>query len=159
MNNNVIGHVILEGAFTAEDTIITGNGRRVTATGTLQDMDVKNRNGRIYSKVDLEPQLRDPRLKELLDTGNLCGEAGHPLSDDLTRQQTIDPKLTCVRFLKVWTESNQILGNFQGTNNDYGNTFDQDLRCGIKPAFSLRALGSIEPKNGQAYVKNIKIIT
>ena len=51
MSNKVIGSIILEGATTAEDTIITtasGNNKRVIAEGTLQDMDVENRNKRIY---------------------------------------------------------------------------------------------------------------
>ncbi len=156
-----IGSIILEGAAAMEDAVIsdTGNGKRVIAEGTLQDMDVENRNRRIYAREDLLPEINGPRMKELLKAGSLLGEAGHPLSNDLARQQTIDPKLVCVRFLKVWTEDNLVKAQFKGTNNDYGETFDQDLREGVKPAFSLRALGSIENINGKAYVKNIKIIT
>lgn len=155
-----IGSIILEGATTVEDTLITGNGgKRVIAEGTLQDMDVENRNKRIYSKNDLVPEINGPRMTELIKAKQFCGEYGHPLSDDLVRQQTIDPKLVCVRFEKVWVEGNLVKARFQGTNNDYGSYFDQDLREGCKPAFSLRALGGIENINGKAYVKNIKIIT
>ena len=156
-----IGSIILEGAAAMEDTVIsdTGNGKRVIAEGTLQDMDVENRNRRIYAREDLLPEINGPRMKELLKAKELVGETAHPLSNDLARQQTIDPKLACVRYLKIWTEDNLIKAQFKGTNNDYGETFDQDLREGVKPAFSLRALGSIENINGKAYVKNIKIIT
>ena len=158
--SKIIGNIILEGAVTAEDSIITNrNGKRVVAEGTLQDMDVENRNRRIYAKADLVPEINGPRMQELIKTGNFKGENGHPLSDDLVRQQTIDPKLTCVKFLKVWVDGNLVRGQFCGTNNDYGKEFDEDLRCGEKPSFSLRALGGIEDHNGKAYVKNIKIIT
>lgn len=160
MANPVIANIILEGATTVEDSIITnGNNKRVEAEGTLQDMDVENRNRRIYAKADLIPEINGPRMKELIEAKQFCGEYGHPLSEDLVRQQTIDPKLVCVRFNKVWTEGNLVKARFQGTNNDYGEYFDRDLRDGCKPAFSLRALGAIENVNGKAYVKGIKIIT
>lgn len=160
MDNPIIANIILEGATTVEDSLITdGNGKRVVAEGTLQDMDVENRNRRIYAKTDLLPEINGPRMTELIKAKQFCGEYGHPLSDDLVRQQTIDPKLVCVRFNKVWVEDNLVKARFQGTNNDYGSYFDQDLRDGCKPAFSLRALGAIENVNGKAYVKGIKIIT
>lgn len=160
MADSIIGNIILEGATTVEDSIITnGNGKRVLAEGTLQDMDVENRNRRIYAKKDLLPEINGPRMTELIKAKQFCGEYGHPLSEDLVRQQTIDPKLVCVRFEKVWTEGNLVRARFRGTNNDYGSYFDQDLREGCLPAFSLRALGAIENINGKAYVKGIKIIT
>jgi len=158
--DKIIANIILEGAATVEDSIITdGNGKRVVAEGTLQDMDVENRNKRIYAKADLIPEINGPRMTELIKAKQFCGEYGHPLSDDLVRQQTIDPKLVCVRFNKVWVEDNLVKARFQGTNNDYGEYFDRDLRDGCKPAFSLRALGAIENVSGKAYVKGIKIIT
>ena len=151
MSNRVIANIILEGATTVEDSIITGgSGKRVEAEGTLQDMDVENRNRRVYMKNDLLPEINGPRMTELIKAKQFCGEYGHPLSDDLVRQQTIDPKLVCVRFNKVWTEGNLVKARFQGTNNDYGEYFDRDLRDGCKPAFSLRALGAIENVNGKA---------
>lgn len=160
MDNKVIGNIILEGAVAVEDSIVVGqNPKRVVAEGTLQDMNVENRNRRIYATEDLAPEVNGPRMQELIRTGNFKGENGHPLSDDLVRQQTIDPKLVCVKFLKVWTKGDLIRAQFCGTNNAYGQEFDDDLRCGEKPSFSLRALGGIESKNGKAYVKNIKIIT
>ena len=163
--NNVIGSIILEGGATAEDTIITDKIKnykgkdRVVAEGTLQDMDVENRNRRIYSKADLMPEINGPRMKELIKAKDFKGELGHPLTDDLVRQQNIDPKLVCVSFTKIWVDGNKVKGQFKGTNNAYGDEFDLDLREGCKPAFSLRALGSIENIGGKAYVKNIKIIT
>lgn len=160
MPTKKIGSIILEGATTVEDTIISdGKSGKLIGEGTLQDMDVENRNHRIYAKPDMVPEVNGPRLKELINARSLLSEWGHPLSDDLVRQQTIDPKLCCCRFNKVWVEGNLIKGQFEATNNDYGKAFDQDLREGVKPAFSLRALGSIENVNGKAYVKGVKIIT
>lgn len=160
MNNNIVGSIILEGASKSEDAIIVeGNSKRVIAEGTLQDLDVENRNHRIYAKKDIEPEINGPRMKELIKAKSFKGEMGHPLTNDIVRQQTIDPKLTCVNFLKVWLDGNLVKAQFKGTNNEYGEYFDQDLREGVKPAFSLRALGAIENVNGKAYVRGIKVIT
>ena len=158
---DIVGSIILEGAHTSEDTVIVDGmkSKRVIAEATLQDMDVENRNHRIYAKKDLEPEINGPRMKELLDNGYFLSEYGHPLSNDIVRQQTIDPKLTCARFHKIWTEGNLVKGQYSGTLNNYGETVDQDLRAGYKPAFSLRALGAIENIGGKAYVKGIKVIT
>lgn len=165
MQNRYIGSIILEGAATAEDAIIIGENKgngvkhRIIAEGTLQDADILNRNKRIYAKEDLFPEINGPRMKELINTRNMKGEAGHPLDDSLIRQQTIDPTKVCVEYLKIWTEGNKVKAHFKGTQNDLGDYFNADLADGCKPAFSLRALGGIENINGNAYVKGIKIIT
>lgn len=161
-----IGYYILNEAPDPEilDARVTSNsklGNRVIAEGTLQRTGSKNRNGRIYLKEDLEPELHAPRQRELFKAKMMKGEMGHPDPGQggLARQQTIDPKLTCVEFLdKFWMEGDLVKGRFKGTNNDLGEYFNLDLLEGAKPAFSLRALGSIESSRGMSYVKNLKFI-
>ena len=46
-----------------------------------------------------------------------------------------------------------------GTNNEYGRNFNADLEEGCSPAWSLRALGSIEQTRRGAEVKNLRLIT
>ena len=46
-----------------------------------------------------------------------------------------------------------------GTNNELGKAFDLDLKEGVKPAWSLRALGSINQTSRGAEVKNLRLIT
>lgn len=162
MNNQVIGNIILESSFKAEDTrIIKETAGKVEATGILQDLGVTNRNGRIYELKDMKPEVEGDRLqKELIPNGDCVGEAGHPQSTELSRQSTIDPKSVCVRYTKIWIEGNDIRGNFRGTNNSYGEEFNADLLEGVKPSFSLRALGSVDrERNGKCYVRNIHVVT
>lgn len=154
-----IGYIINDIVTEATNVSVSNNTGKPIAEGILQDTNVDNRNGRYYDSKDLFPELKSERFLELLHTGNLKGENGHPMSQDVRRQSTIDPNNTVVKFLDVWTEGNNIMARFTGTNNELGRSFDQDLLCGEKPSFSLRALGSIENKNGHAYVKNIRIIT
>ena len=161
MNSQVIGHIIHEAVTESNATIIGENNQKVYATGIIQDLGVENRNGRIYEAKDMRPEIEGDRIqKELIPAGYMRGHAGHPSSTDLSVQSVIDPKLCCVQFDKIWLEGNDIHANFHATNNEYGKAFNQDLLDGCKPAFSLRALGSVDrSRNGKCYVKNIRIIT
>lgn len=138
--------------------LVDRTGRRVVGEGRLQRANRKNRNGRFYDDKELFPQLVCARTKELLKTG-FGSENGHPMSKDLVRQQTIDPNNVVAYFLKLWTDGDYIMGNFRGSNLPIGEAFDQDLRDGFLPAWSLRALGGIEETARGAEVKGVKVIT
>ena len=160
MSSSIIPYIIHESPTTAAVTRITEEkSGRIVAEAVLQDMDTENRNHRIYTSKELLPQLVCERTKELLDTGNMKGENGHPMSKELARQQTIDPNNVVVKFLKFWTEGNKVKAQFKGCNNRLGDEFNRDLLDDEKPSFSLRALGGIDLRNGKAYVKNVKLIT
>jgi hypothetical protein len=161
MINNTIAYIICESDIVANDARITNeriNGKAV-GEGILQTAEETNRNGRFYSKDELFPQLTAPRTIELLEAGYLRAEMGHPLSKDLQRQATIDDTKTCARFLKLWTEGFNIWGRFTATNNKYGAAFNADLLEGCSPAWSLRALGSVDKTARGLEVKNIRLIT
>lgn len=163
--NRPIGYVICETATTVNEVepaqIISENknDHRVIAKGTLQEANEKNRNGRYYDSRDLFPELVSARTVELIKSGNLRAENGHPLSKDLVRQQTIDPEHTVAIFLKLWTEGNLIKALFRGTNDARGEEFNQDLLDGFSPSWSLRALGTIQNTSKGAEVKGLKVIT
>jgi hypothetical protein len=163
---NNIGYIINEAA-PEEPTktelvneIQCGSRRRVVGKGILQSGNEKNRNGRYYdTQKELSPQVVCPRTLELIKHGRLLGENGHPLSKDLSRQQQIIESLCSVRYLKVWMEGNDVWAWYVGHNNALGDTFDDNLRSGIDPSFSLRALGSVNNTSKGAEVVNLKIIT
>jgi hypothetical protein len=157
-----IGYVICETATTSKDTpvkIISRNETKLIGEGILQDMNVRNRNGRFYDSRDLSPEIKSPRTLELLNSGNLRAENGHPMSKDIARQQTIDPSNTTAIFVKLWTDGDDIKSWFRGTNNAQGEEFNQDLIDGFWPSWSLRALGSIENTRRGAEVKGVRVIT
>lgn len=162
-NPNNIGYIIIETATTSDDVpparVTKRYKNRLVAQGILQEAEMTNRNRRWYSKGELFPQLTDPRQQELLRTGNMRGENGHPLDKDIARQQTIDPNNCVVIYTKFWTEGNFVMGEFFGTFNEKGEEFNADLEAGFSPSFSLRALGSIVNTHRGAEVKNIKLIT
>lgn len=156
-----VGYIICENLTPVKDMKIVGktpSGKPI-GEGILQEVEEDNRNGRYYEKSELFPQLQTERTKELLKTGNFKGENGHPMTNDIKRQATIDPNNVVVKFLDIWTEGNFIKARFTGTNNALGESFNKDMLDGELPSFSLRALGTIVNKNGHACVRNIKLIT
>jgi len=157
-----IGYVIIETATCMHETemkIVDNDGRRVTAEVILQDMNIQNRNKRFYSDKEMKPALKADRLTELVATGNLYGEEGHPMSKEIYRQQIIEPSLRCNKIVKFWVDGNDIKAHIKGSNNSYGEAFNLDLMDGDKPSFSLRALGTVNQTSRGAEVENITIIT
>ena len=160
--NIPIGWVLCESSM-EEDALtkpklLNTDDRRVIGEARFQRGNKKNRNGRWYDTKDLASQIVCPRSLELLKTG-WGSENGHPMSKDLIRQQTIDPNNVVAFILKLWMDGDFVMGNFKGSNLPIGEAFDQDLRDGMLPAWSLRALGTVENTNRGAEVKGVKIIT
>lgn len=159
-----LGYVVIETATTSSDImpakiVEKRPDGRVLAEGCLQEANMKNRNNRFYDSRDLFPELVAPRQLELLRTGNMRGENGHPLSKDLIRQQTIDPNNCVCIYTKFWTDGDFVMGQYFGTYNQLGEEFNKELIAGMSPSFSLRALGTIKNTGRGAEVKGIKLIT
>ena len=81
------------------------------------------------------------------------------MSDDLKRILTIDPKMICHRIVSHTVTNEFCRGVIETLDTEYGRDMTKCILQGMNPAFSLRALGSIENIDGKAYVKNIKVIT
>lgn len=157
--NKKIGYIITESTIEASNIDLVEKGRRVIGRGRLQTADEVNRNRRIYELSELTREINCARTKELLEAGYMRAESGHPMSKELSRQQTIDPSNTCAIFKTLEMKELDVIGTFIGTNNALGEAFDQDLRDGYKPAWSLRALGSIEETPKGSCVRNLRLIT
>lgn len=146
-----------EKVVSCETVNINRNGF-VTAEGVLQVGEKENRNRRFYSTEDLYSEIYSDRIRELVTTGNFKGEAGHPLDLNLSRQQKVDGTLEQVWFTKLWMEGPLVKAQFRGTNNELGRSFNEDLKDGQLPSFSLRSIGSIKNSGGRNQVTNLRII-
>ena len=140
------------------ETVNVGRNGFVTAEGVLQVGEKENRNRRFYSTEDLHGEIYSDRIRELVTTGNFKGEAGHPLDLNLSRQQKVDGTLEQVWFTKLWMEGPLVKAQFRGTNNELGRSFNEDLKDGQLPSFSLRSIGSIKNNGGRNQVTNLRII-
>lgn len=158
--NMKIGYAILEDMHTPTDIkVVKEFDDRLVAEACLQEAEEENRNGRSYMTEDLTREQQCKRTRELLAAGYMLGEAGHPTDTSIIRQQTIAPDNTAVRYLKYWMDGPKWMAHYTGTNNSLGEAVDKDLRHGYKPAFSMRALGSLENINGRNVVRDLKYIT
>lgn len=159
--DETIGVLISESTATEVEFKVTEEHRNgfLVAEGILQEANEVNRNKRFYPLEELQRAIISPRVQELVKSGNLKGEAGHPTDTSLARQTKIDPTLEQVWYLKLWMDGPFVKGRFRGTNNELGRSFNEDLRCGQKPSFSLRAVGALSNENGRLTVRKMQMIT
>lgn len=127
----------------------------------LQSLDVRNRNMRIYKKTAVEAGLKAPEISELIDKGKWLGEAGHPITKDIQRIATVDPKYTSHRIIKWWLDGNLVKATVETLDDGlYGTKLTKGIIQGITPSFSLRALAMLEKNKTTSYVnKPPRIIT
>ena len=121
---------------------------------TLQDFNVKNRNGRIYMGDAMIPSLQADHIMELQRNGSWYGEAGHPMVEDVKRILTIDPKLISHRIVKHNVDRYKCTGTIETLDTFYGKQMTKNTLQGMNPAFSLRALAPLVKKpDGTSVVK------
>lgn len=162
MLDNKIGYIICESSTVnspKEAVVLDNRNGLVVIETVLQDADNLNRNRRYYAKEELFPALQSARIKELIKNRSFFGEASHPMSQDLSRQQTIDLGRVSHEILEIKTEGNLVKGIVKATPTKFGKEFNDFVLDGTKPAFSLRALGSIANTKRGAEVKNINVIS
>jgi hypothetical protein len=153
MAQKIKGYLICESSTFAQPTIVSpSKTNRVTIKTTLQDADVRNRNKRIYPKSVIENGLQSEFIKERMATKTFFGEAGHPLKPDIQRQLYLDQSNISHVITKLWWEGNILKGFVEAANTARGADFDGLVRQGSKVGFSLRAVGPITEKRGDAVV-------
>ena len=162
MSENINGFILCEETSSNVEFKVKGVDNKngfIIAEGILQEGNEVNRNKRSYPTAELVKAINSPRTRELVESGNLKGEAGHPTDSSIVRQTKIDPTLEQVWYTKLWMDGDYVMGHFTGTSNELGRSFNEDLRRGQKPSFSLRAVGSLVNENGKMTVRNMQMIT
>ena len=162
MSENINGFILCEETSSNVEFKVKGVDNKngfIIAEGILQEGNEVNRNKRSYPTAELAKAINSPRTRELVESGNLKGEAGHPTDSSIVRQTKIDPTLEQVWYTKLWMDGDYVMGHFTGTSNELGRSFNEDLRRGQKPSFSLRAVGSLVNENGKMTVRNMQMIT
>ena len=164
MKPNNIGHIILEGNNVGYPDSVKlihegfGPSGKVLFEATLQTANERNRNGRWYSSEDLSREVKAPRTRELLEAQALKGEQGHPLDKSLERQTVIWEPNCSVKYLDIWMSGNDVKAKVTTTSNALGKALNEEILEGYKPAFSLRALGSLQQTKNGAEVHNLRVI-
>lgn len=124
----------------------------------LQSFNVFNRNIRKYVGKVMVPAYNAPHIIELEQKKSWCGEAGHPMSDDVKRILTIDPKGVSHKVLSHTVNENFCDGIIQTLNDGtgFGTKMARMILQGMEVAFSLRALANMVTKNNGESVIDTK---
>lgn len=160
MRQDILGACLINelGDPSTPKTIGESNGRPIIES-KLMTGEMLNRNNRFYNSSEIKAEVYSSRTKELLVAKTMLGEAGHPITTDITRQSSIDPKCISHNILDMWMDADTVYGKITGTPNEYGDLFSNLIREGSQLAFSLRALGTIIKTEKGMQVKNPKMIT
>ena len=115
-------------------------------TGILATCEVKNGNGRYYSK-DLWQREID-KYMELVKENRACGELDHPES------QVVNLKNVSHNIKDISWDGDNIMGTIEILPTPSGNILKALIDNGIKVGVSSRGMGSLEQRNGANYVKS-----
>ncbi len=138
-----MNYIIYESAVESPIGSVVSNGNVVEFTATLQEADVKNRNGRIYPKQVIMDGIKNPVIQEKLRTHTLFGECGHPYSQDLARQTNVDMRNAAFMIESFWWEGNLLKGKCKTLDTACGRDMAGLIKEGCQLSFSMRGQGQV----------------
>jgi hypothetical protein len=104
--------------------------------GILATVEVKNGNGRYYSKELWERELE--KYNVLVKERRACGELDHPDS------QVINLKNVSHNISKLWWDGDNVMGSIELLPTPSGNILKALIEAGIKVGVSSRGMGSLK---------------
>lgn len=160
-DQKVLGYIINEQTKAIRPKILESNDLFLKFRADLQDGDEINRNRRLYGTPVLAEGIIAPHLKVLIETKNLFGECGHPLSMDINRQKTIDMLRASHLITKLYMDGNMVKSEIETANNTAGRDFRGLIEQGCLAAFSMRGFSKVvEQKKDYADIKGpLHIVT
>lgn len=142
-----------------------GNFYKLKFRAKLQERDVKNNNGRMYTDLALRTIV--DQLAHKATERKLLGELDHPtpqgdLESRMKRSSTIRLKDACVVYTRLEYDGKFIVADCETLTNDPGMNLYRLLKDKIGIGFSLRAFGSSKPgPNGAVLIdgSDLKALT
>lgn len=104
--------------------------------GILATAEVKNGNGRYYSKKIWDREIN--KYKENVNNGTSTGELDHPEST------IINLKNVCHRITEIWWDGNHIMGKIEILPTPSGNILKALIDSGVTVGVSSRGMGSVK---------------
>jgi len=120
----------------------SGDGKKnYKIRGIFMETETKNRNGRVYRKANLFPEVQR-YIQKYVDFGRALGELGHPEGPTLNLER-VAHKITGLKF-----DGNNIIGEAKILDTPYGNIVKNLMDEGVKLGVSSRGMGSLKEING-----------
>lgn len=104
--------------------------------GVLATPEVKNGNGRYYSKELWEREIN--KYMDLVKERRACGELDHPDS------QVINLKNVSHNIVEIWWDGHDIMGKIEILPTPSGNILKALIESNIKVGVSSRGMGSLK---------------
>lgn len=152
--NNQISNVIVEGVAGIEDEFSLENPYLYCV---LQKCDILNRNGRIYPKEVLKPEVE--KYLDNIKNGSSAGETDHPEGEAV-----ISIRNTSFRVVDCWWKGNTLMGKiFLPITRGYkengivshhpADKLAHDILNGFQYGVSSRGTGNVKKVNGKLVVQ------
>ena len=120
---------------TLTETRKSPNGNSIVE-GILATVEIKNGNGRYYSKELWGREL--DKYNVLVKERRACGELDHPDS------QIINLKNVSHNIAKIWWDGDNVMGSIELLPTPSGNILKALIGAGIKVGVSSRGMGSLK---------------
>ena len=120
--------------------------------GVFAQADKKNRNGRVYPKPIMENAV-NKYVQTQVNKKRAVGELNHPEGPTVNLDK-VSHLITDLKF-----EGNDVVGKAQVLDTPMGKIVKGLLEGGVQLGVSTRGMGSLENRNGVAYVKDDFILS
>lgn len=121
--------------------------KKYVIEGVFAQADQKNRNGRVYPKAIMENAV-NKYVTDQVSKKRAVGELNHPEGPTVNLDK-VSHLITDLRF-----EGNNVVGKAQILDTPMGKIVKGLLEGGVQLGVSTRGMGSLENRNGVAYVKD-----
>ena len=114
--------------------------------GILATAEVKNGNGRYYSKGLWDREME--KYNELVEQRRSMGELDHPEST------VVNLKNVSHLISEYWWDGNNVMGKIEILPTPSGNILKELIKSGVTVGVSSRGMGSLEDKGGVMEVQD-----
>tara|TARA_Y100000592_G_scaffold100838_1_gene183192 strand:- start:3131 stop:3739 length:609 start_codon:yes stop_codon:yes gene_type:complete len=114
--------------------------------GILATAEVKNGNGRYYSKELWDREL--DKYKQIVEERRSCGELDHPESS------VINLKNVSHLVNDFWWDGDNVMGKIEILPTPSGNILKELIKNGVTVGVSSRGMGSLEPRGNVMEVQD-----
>jgi hypothetical protein len=121
--------------------------KKYVIEGVFAQAESKNRNGRVYPKAIMEKAV-NKYVTEQVSKKRAVGELNHPEGPTVNLDK-VSHLITDLKF-----EGNNVIGKAQILDTPMGKIVKGLLEGGVQLGVSTRGMGSLENRNGVAYVKD-----
>ena len=129
-------------------SVTDGGAKEYVLEGIFGEIDVKNKNQRIYSEDEYVPQIE--ALQNKIKSGKLLGELDHPSQFDVSLKNVSH----IIEDLFYEKETKQVKGRIRLLDTDAGRQAKALVDAGVPLQISSRAAGAVE-SDGKVKIKQL----